>query len=127
MYQISGILTVPKKHLHTLSYKSNGRIGTVLVQFSGTITLRGMTMLFSHYIEERGYVVSIAEIEARYANAPSSTFALANLDLVALDTPFELLHVYGNFENWVKKTISKRDLRTCWESYSYIIWYCVDV
>lgn len=55
-------------------------------------------MPFLRYNEERGHIVRVAKIVAKYVGVSSSNLSVASLNCLAFDKPFDRSHVYSSFD-----------------------------
>lgn len=86
-----------------------------------------LDMSFMRCKEKRRTIGRVAETVSQYVDIFSSSLPAACVDLMVFDRDWDWLHVYSNFDLWVKPAIFERRLRTCDHSCCYINWRCVHV
>lgn len=75
--------------------------------------------------EECGYVALVAKMVARFVDASSSIFPIANSNFNALDKPFHGLHLHCSYGYKVKDNVFDLRVTTRGESCCFLNWHFV--
>lgn len=71
--------------------------------------------------------MSVAKIVDQYVDVFSSSFPTTSFELGAFDKTLDRLHVYSNFDHWVKENIFEWWLRASDDGCCFYHGHCVDV